>query len=96
MITYKYQTIIFHDVRIWEMIRNKIKLDFGENIFLLSWRTKQELGFTVRYHKGLVPSECQYQAGRYHYQQQIHLDFFTESAMSWFCLKYIDNEVIDN
>ena len=93
MITYKYQTIIFEDPRVWEMVRDQIKRDFGENIFLLSWRTKRELGFTVRYHRGLSPTG--YQNG-YRYQQQVHLDFFTESAMSWFCLKYINNEVIDN
>ena len=32
---------------------------------------------------------------RYHYMPQIHLDFYNESAMTWFILKYLNNTLVD-
>jgi hypothetical protein len=78
-------------------------LDYGTTIFTISWRLKRELGFTVRNHKGLVKWEDDGQGwlnkefveaefkNRYHYEDQIHLDFYNEAQMSWFVLKYLNN-----
>ena len=74
-------------------------------IFTISWRTKRELGFTVRNHKGLVKwaddSDENYQwqeewlpdefKNRYHYEEQIHLDFYNDAQQSFFMLKYLNN-----
>jgi hypothetical protein len=70
---------------------------------MLSWVCKRELGFTVRRHKGLeehpkeiwevMKSEGWHQ--RHHYQEQIHLDFYSESAQTWFVLKYLNNTQVD-
>jgi len=84
----KHNLVIFEKESDWEYIREKIKQDFGEKIFVISWRLKKELGFTVRYHRGLMPWDDD--KTQYYYQNQVHLDFFNESAHSWFVLKYIN------
>jgi hypothetical protein len=85
----KHNTVIFEQEKEWKQIRDLIKRDFGEHIFAISWRLKRELGFTVRYHKTLIPWSHE----QFTYENQIHLDFFSESAQSWFVLKYIE---VDN
>jgi hypothetical protein len=65
---------------------------------LISSKCKRELGFTVRHHKGLVEhSKDTWEAmksegfhNRYHYEEQVHLDFYNEAQMSWFVLKYLN------
>ena len=101
--TIKRNLIIFHDPYDWYMIRDRIKEDYGQTIFTISWRLKRELGFTVRQHKGLVPHdektwEIMKSEGwdhRYHYQDQIHLDWYNEAQMSWFVLKYLNTSLTD-
>ena len=83
-------------------MRDRIKEDHGETIFAISWRLKRELGFTVRNHKGLVKwtddqdykeqeewLESEFK-NRYHYEEQIHLDFYNEHQMTLFVLKYLN------
>jgi hypothetical protein len=90
----KHNLVIFEKESDWEYIREKIKQDFGEKIFAISWRLKRELGFTVRYHRDLVPWGDD--KTQYYYQNQVHLDFFNESAHSWFVLKYLHlNQELD-
>lgn len=101
----KKNLIIFRKPHEWYEIRDKVKQDHGLTIFAISWRLKRELGFTVRNHKGLVkwaddsdednrereewlPDEFK---NRYHYEEQIHLDFYNEAQMSWFMLKYLNS-----
>jgi hypothetical protein len=83
----KPNTIVFERVAEWELVREKIKQDFGSTIFAISWKLKRELGFTVRYHEGLLPNIDKTQ---FYMQHQVHLDFFNESSHSWFVLKYIN------
>ena len=91
----KQNLIIFEEPYEWVTIRDQIKQEFGEKIFMISWRTKRELGFTVRHHKGLHPWETGVDdfdlQGRYYYAPEVHLDFYNEVAMSWFMLKYLNN-----
>ena len=84
----KKNLVIFEEPHEWIFVRDKIKKDYGEQIFAISWRLKRELGFTVRHHKALVP--CYEDSTRFIYSDQIHLDFYNESTLSWFVLKYIN------
>ena len=98
-ITVKRNLIIFHNPYDWCLLTERIKADYGDKILLISWRLKRKLGFTVRNHKGLEPHdkdtwEMMKSEGwdkRHYYQDQIHLDFWTEAQMSFFMLKYLNN-----
>ena len=84
----KENLIIFENTDVWELVQEKIKQDFGDKILAISWRLKKELGFTVRYHRGLMPWDDD--NTKFYYQNQVHLDFFNEAAHTWFVLKYIN------
>jgi hypothetical protein len=86
----KRNLIIFEDPYEWTFVRDQVKKDFGDQIFAISWRLKRELGFTVRHHKALVP--WHEDSTRFSYADQIHLDFYNESMLSWFVLKYVNAE----
>jgi hypothetical protein len=84
----KHNLVIFEHESEWEIIREKIKQDFGVATAVISWRLKRELGFTVRYHQAKMPGDT---TNTYFYtHQEVHLDFFNESAHSWFVLKYLN------
>jgi hypothetical protein len=94
----KRNLIIFRIPAEWEKISARIVKEHGASI-LISWKCRRELGFTIRHHKGLVKwsdnndnKDCIESdlKNRYHYEDQIHLDFYSESAMSFFMLKYIN------
>ena len=92
----KKNLIIFKNPDLWLEIRDRMIKEYGQPNVIISWRLRQEFGFTVREHRGLEPhskdlldhlgDEWKH---RYHYQDQIHLDFFNDSAQSWFQLKYL-------
>jgi hypothetical protein len=98
--TVKKNLIVFHNPQEWYTLANQLRAEYGQSIMLISARCKRELGFTVRHHKGLAQhSETNWEimkAGgwdnRYYYEDQVHLDFYNESALSWFVLKYLNNE----
>lgn len=96
-VTIKKNLIIFHKPYEWADISQQLIRDYGPSI-IISWKMKRELGFTVRHHKGLVPFKVDAEAlvsefdHRYHYEDQIHLDFFNEATQSWFQLKYITEQ----
>ena len=84
----KHNLVIFEHDSDWEIIKEKIKQDFGVATVAISWRLKRELGFTVRYHQTKIPEDT---TDTYFYpHQEVHLDFFNESAHSWFVLKYLN------
>jgi hypothetical protein len=95
--TIKNNLIIFHNPYEWETIQHQLAQDHGTKI-LISYVCKRELGFTIRRHKGLVEHSKETWEimkiegfhNRYHYEEQIHLDFYSKSAMSWFVLKYLN------
>ena len=91
-ITVKKNLIIFHDPGEWSDIYAKILQQYGM-ILAIRPRLKRELGFTYRHHKGLVANEYPYPDGpNMRYQDQVHLDFYSEAAQSWFQLKYLNRE----
>lgn len=101
-VTIKKNLIIFHNPKDWEPIQYQLGLDYGTKI-MISYVCKRELGFTVRRHKGLEPHpEAEWEImksegwpHRYHYQDQIHLDFYSPAQQTWFVLKYLNNAQVD-
>jgi hypothetical protein len=101
-VTTKKNLIIFHDPEEWLIILVRLEKDFGQTI-RMRHIMRRELGFTARDHQGLVPNrklgemwavlQSQPQviedASGYHYEQQVHLDFYNEASQSWFILKYL-------
>jgi hypothetical protein len=90
-VTIKSKLIVFHKPKEWEPIWYKILEEHGPRM-TIRWVMQRDLGFTVRYHRGLVPNDpatVRKNGPTMHYEDQIHLDFFTESAQSWFQLRYL-------
>ena len=89
-VTVKKNLIIFHNPREWSDIYAMILRDFGMGMALQA-RLRKEMGFTYRYHLGLVANEHPYKdRPSMHYEQQVHVDFFSEAAQSWFQLRYLN------
>ncbi len=76
----------------WDNIWEKILSEYGPTI-AISWVLKRELGFTIRHHNQWITIDKNYHGEdivpRGYLQNQIHLDFYNESALSWFQLKYL-------
>ena len=100
-IVIKKNLIIFRRLKEWDALHKHLIDEYGPSIGI-SWRCKRELGFTVRRHKGLVKwnddpdyfdneewLEEEFK-NRYHYEEQIHLDFYNEAQMTMFVLKYLN------
>jgi hypothetical protein len=97
----KKNLIIFRNPHEWEIISKRLVKEYGPSI-MISWKLKRELNFSVRRHKGLVKwaDDVDYKdqeewlepdlKNRYHYEEQVHLDFYSEAVLSWFVLKYIN------
>jgi len=91
-VTTKKNLIIFHNPEDWARVLDRLEQDFGTAI-RMRHIMRRELGFTARDHRGLVRNlkvghESRAPTG-YHYEYQVHLDFYTESSQSWFILKYL-------
>jgi hypothetical protein len=91
-ITVKTDLIIFDSEDLWEPIRKKIVAEYGPS-HLFRWVSRRELGFTVRLHQHWLTidkNSCGDDiTPRRHCQNQVHLDFFNSSALTWFQLKYL-------
>ncbi len=97
----KKNLIVFRKTSEWEQVSAKLVKEYGPSI-MISWKCRRELGFTVRRHKGLVRWADDYDykndeewlepdlKNRYHYEDQVHLDFYNEANQGFFVLKYID------
>ena len=97
----KTQTIIFDSESEWERVKQRIIAQYGRTTVLVSWRLKQQLGFTVRRHQAYLPwdkgqkdnwghtTELQYQ---YYPVNQVHLDFYNDISLSFFILKFLENQ----
>lgn len=86
----KTNLIIFREPGIWLDIYSKILKDYGMGMAVRT-RLRRELGFTYRNHRGLVPNPNPRKDGpTMHYEEQVHLDFYSQSAQSWFQLKYLN------
>ena len=98
-VTVKRDLIIFHRVDEWSVFFQQLLREHGAKI-AISTVCRRELGFTIRRHRGLEEHpkdvwEVMKSEGwhhRYHYQDQIHLDWYDEAKMTWFVLKYLNNK----
>lgn len=88
-VTVKQNLIVFHKPIEWDIVHKKILAEFGMGMAVRS-RMQRELGFSFREHQAWfkVPGK----GGHVHKycEVQIHLDFYNESAQSWFQLKYLN------
>jgi hypothetical protein len=91
-ITVKTDLIIFDSEDLWDPIRKKIVAEYGVS-HLFRWVSRRELGFTVRLHHNWITIDKNYYGDditpRRWCQNQVHLDFFNDSALTWFQLKYL-------
>ena len=90
-VTVKQRLIVFHKPNEWSEIFQRIQQEFGKGM-LIRDRMRRELGFIPRYHQGLVPNDVAYielNRATHHYEEQVHLDFFSDAAQSWFQLRYL-------
>ena len=89
-IVVKKNLIIFRFPGDWAEVYGKILADYGIGMAVRT-RLRRELGFTYRRHRGLVPHEVSHpKEPTMHYEDQVHLDFYSEQAQSWFQLKYLN------
>ena len=66
----------------WNEIYNQIREEHGDSVILLSWKLKDTLGFTVRRHRDYNPING-------HMVNDIRLDFYDNTALTFFQLKYL-------
>ena len=98
-ITVRDNLIIFHRPSDWQVLARQLREDYGPSIILIRDRCRRELGFTPRYHKGLIKTELEnwnLTKGEgihncYYYQDQVHLDFYSPAQQTFFVLKYLNN-----
>ena len=71
--------------RDWNKIYHQIRDEYGDTVILISWKLRDTLGFTVRRHRD-------YNEKLGHMVNDIRLDFYNEPAMTFFQLKYLNND----
>lgn len=86
-VTVKRQLIIFHDAADWSAIFGRILQDYGLGM-AVSYRLKRQLGFTHRRHAQWMPDRDSH--GLNYLEDQVHLDFYSDQAQTWFQLKYLN------
>ena len=85
-IVVKKNLIIFRDpAKDWTPIRKRLIKEYGQSIVLM-YAMRERLGFSTRYHTEWIPTSL----GNKYPEEQIHLDFYNESAQSWFQLRYLN------
>jgi hypothetical protein len=88
-ITVKKNLIIFHRPGKWSDIYAKILQQYGMGMAVRT-RLRRELGFTYRNHQEWITFDSTNGRPRKYCEEQIHLDFYSEQAQSWFQLKYLN------
>lgn len=85
-VTVKPGLIIFHDAGDWSAIYSQILKDYGMGMAVRT-KLRRELGFSYRRHDSWikVPAE----SSLLRREDQVHLDFYTKAAQTWFTLKYL-------
>lgn len=67
----------------WEEVKQKLIADFGPSIVMISWKMRNELGFSMReHHRWDKTKQWEDRAS------VICIDFYTEAARTYFLLKY--------
>jgi hypothetical protein len=84
MHTIKHNLLIIHRPADWVVIQQRLIKEHGSSISI-SWVCRRKLGFTVRKHEAWIRTREDF----YRKEEQIHLDFFDSTALSWFVLRYL-------
>ncbi len=89
--------IIFHRPGEWSDIYALILKDYGMGMAVRT-RLRRELGFTYRKHQEWIVFDRSGDRERKYCEEQVHLDFYSEAAQSWFILRYIkgNTQVVQN
>ena len=67
----------------WDKLKTKIVEDYGQSTVLISWRLRDQLGFTVREHRDYTNKD-------YNLTHTVRLDFWDDAMQTIFLLKYSD------
>jgi hypothetical protein len=88
-VTIKKNLIVFHKPGLWADIYGQILRDYGRGMMVRT-RLRRELGFTYRSHQEWIVFDKSGNHDRRYCEDQIHLDFYSEQAQTWFQLKYLN------
>lgn len=88
----KPRLIIFRNAGDWHPIYSQILRDYGMGMAVRT-RLRRELGFTYRMHQEWIEFDQSEGRARKYCEEQVHLDFFNDSAQSWFQLKYMNRDL---
>lgn len=80
--------IIFRKAGEWTDIYKAILQDYGMGMAVRT-RLRRELGFTYRNHQEWIEFDRSGDRVRRYCEEQVHLDFYSEAAQSWFILRYL-------
>lgn len=69
----------------WHALLDILKEEYPLSYTAISWKMKEKLGFTVRYHRARN-EESEF----YYYKTEVHLDFYEDYKKTYFLLKYSD------
>ena len=69
--------------RQWDKLKSQIIEDYGRTTVMISWRLREQLGFTLRQHKDEKETE-------WTKQYTMRLDFWDDMLYTMFLLKYSD------
>jgi hypothetical protein len=80
---------MIHTIRMsvakWIILKTQLTQDYGANVFLISWKMRKQLGFTVRHHEYWVKIN-----DRNCHREDVCLDFWDPAMQTLFLLKYAD------
>jgi len=71
----------------WKKIKEQIVADYGKAMIMISWKTKRELGFTVREHTEYIRENLS--DDWFNMKKSVHLDFYDDHQETMFRLKYL-------
>lgn len=94
----KKNLIIFRKKGDWSDIYALILRDYGMGMAVRT-RLRREMGFTYRNHQEWIVFDMTGDRERKYCEEQVHLDFYSEAAQSWFQLKYLNlgnTQVVQN
>lgn len=77
-------------IREWNQIKAKLAEDFPPSTIMIRSKMKETLGFTVREHNKWIESKLESENVKGYIAKVICLDFYNDSAESWFRLKYLN------
>lgn len=74
----------------WGHIQKLLAQEYPPSYTLMRSVMRRELGFTPRFHVNWVASATDYDEAFTYPRDEVHLDFYNESAKTFFILKYLN------